>query len=180
MAEPPIPATTSPAEVSQSCMIADSERHTASRRCSGSASTSPSWPETSTCSIAARVSTSVDVAVTPPLLICRSPVVGPGAPGVVGEVVGALEFEALNLEPDRAVGQLDTREDTRPMRDHVVRPDRHALAEHRSTGYLGARTDSAAGGDDAVPQRAALADLGSVEDHRTLHRRVRGDRHVSG
>src|ERR1700683_385255 len=108
-------------------MIAASERQSASRRCSGSASTSPSWSETSTCAIAARESASVDVAVTPPLLIESSPHLGPGTVG------------GLALEPDRAVGQIDTREDTRPVRDHVVRPDRHALAEHGATGDLASR-----------------------------------------
>src|SRR6185312_12964582 len=96
----------------------------ASRRCSGSASTSSSWPELSTREIASRESASaVGVALAAPSLMCCSPPVG-------------LSFEVRpKLELDRAVGQRDTREDTRPMGYHVVRPDRHALSEHGAAGH---------------------------------------------
>ena len=67
-----MPATTSPDDVSQSCMIADSTRQSASRRCSGAASTAPSWSEASTWAMAARVSSpAAGVAVTLPSLIWR-------------------------------------------------------------------------------------------------------------
>src|SRR5438874_12931584 len=149
-----MPATTRPAVVSHSCMIADSTRQSASRRCSGSVSTSESWSELSTRAIAALERLSAPgSALTAPSLMC-SPPVGQG-------------WEILEL--DRAVGQHDPREDTRPARDHVVCPHRDALAEHGAAGDLGARAHAATGGHDAVAQPAALADLGAIEHHRPLH-----------
>ena len=106
-----------------SCMIADSTRHSASRRCSGSASTSSSWPEGSTRAIASRESVP-----SPPPRGVSAAWTRPWCPGAAWRRVG----RACSSELDRAVGQGDTREDTRPAGDHVVRPHGHALAEHRA------------------------------------------------
>src|SRR5271154_3203948 len=161
IAEPPMPATTSPAVVSQSCMIADSTRHTASRRRSGSARTSPSWSEGSTWAMLARESSCAAAAAVAPSLIRCSP---PSLLGCYGHRHrSAFAFfgspRSASLELDRAVGQLDTGEDTRPVGDHVVRPHPHPLAEHRPAGDPGAGPDATAGRDDAVAQLAAVADL---------------------
>src|ERR1700730_16377826 len=129
--------------MSQSCMIAESTLHSASRRCAGSASTSPSGSELSTRAIAARESTSAPgSAVT--------------APSLIGCDSGLAWTEILEL--DRAVGQRDPWEDTRPTGDNVVRADRHALAQHSAALDARASAHPAARGDDAVPQHAALAD----------------------
>src|SRR5271165_4433782 len=170
IAEPPMPATTSPAGVSQSCMIADSTRHTASRRCSGRASTSPSWSEESIWAIVVRVSSSaVLMAVRPPSLICSPPLAfGCGDwPSLVGHF--GAPVPGASLELDRAVGQFDTREDTRPAGYHVASSDPDALPDHGSTGDAGAVADAAAGGEDAVAQLAAGAHAGPREDHGALH-----------
>src|ERR1700694_1043649 len=167
-----MPATTSPSVVSKSSMIADSTLHTASRRCSGSASTSPSWSETSTRAIIARVnSPAAGVAVTLPSLIWWSSPVGRGNqwPFVVALRGVCTASSAGSLELDRAIGQRDTREDTRPAGYHVVRPHLHPLAEHRTTGYSRTRADPAARRNDAVAKLAALADLGPFEDDGPLH-----------
>src|ERR1700676_4381507 len=86
----------------------------------------------------------------------------------------------MRLELDRVIGQLDTREDTRPTGDHVVSPDADAFAEHRAACDLRPRADAAAGGDDAVAQLAALADLRPLQDDPALGGRARADRHVLG
>ncbi len=125
-------------------MIADSTRHSASRRCSGSASTSSSWPEASTRAIASRES---------------APVAARRRPSIAASVPARRCWAGCSSELDRSIGQSHAREDTRPAGDRVVRPHRHALAEHRAAFDLGARADAAAGRDDAVAQRAARADL---------------------
>src|SRR6202020_371859 len=101
-------------------------------------------------------SAAVDVALAAPSLICCSPPVG--------------------LELDRAVWKRDTGEDTRPVGDHVVCSDRHALTEHRTTCDPGVRADLTASCNDAVAQCAALADRRPAEDHRAFDRRSGGNR----
>src|ERR1700722_9137794 len=88
--------------------------------------------------------------------------------------------EPEHLELDRVIGQLHTREDTRPAGDHVVSPDPNVLAEHGAAGDLRPRADAAASGDDAVAQFAALADFGPLQDNRPLDRRAGADRDVLG
>src|SRR5439155_11939575 len=85
---------------------------------------------------------------------------------------------AMSLERNRAVRQRDTREDTRPARDHVVSPHLNTLAEDRATGDLGAVPDLASGGENAVAQLASLADLGSLEQDGALDDAARADRDV--
>src|SRR6185312_223908 len=168
IAEPPIPATTRPAGVSQSCMIADSTRHTASRRCSATASTSASWPVESTFPISSRViGTAAGVVVTPSLISAPS-----------RRWMWSRSSLVSRLELDRPVRQAHPREDTRTARHHVVSPQLDAFAEHRAAGHLAARSDPAARPHDAVAQLAAFADLGAAKDNGALHGAARADRDV--
>src|SRR5581483_12013422 len=140
---------------SESSMIADSARQTASRRCSGIPSTSASWPVESTRPISSReMSSAAGVAVTPSL-ISRAPQWSESSSSPCRGRGG--------LELDRAVGQLHPREDTRTARDHVVGTDLDALAEHRAVRDAARGPDRAAGSHDAVAELAALADLGAVK-----------------
>src|SRR6476661_2249148 len=79
------------------------------------------------------------------------------------------------LEADRAVRELDAREDPRAVGDHVVGADGYALAEHREPGDVRVVADADAAADDAVAERAVRADLGAAHDHRALDDRVRPD-----
>src|SRR5437764_14405979 len=81
----------------------------------------------------------------------------------------------LALELDRVIRERDTREDTRPTGDHVLRPHADPFSEHRTARYPRALADAATGPDDAVAQLAARADLGVLEDHRALHRAPRAE-----
>src|SRR5205085_6118077 len=60
----------------------------------------------------------------------------------------------------------------------VVRPDRHALAEHGEALDTGVVADPHAAADDAGAQRAAGPDLGAPHDHGALHGRARPDGHA--
>src|SRR3954467_3399052 len=127
MAEPPIPATMMPPGLSHGSSPADSTFHSASRGCSGMARSAVSWSDASTRAIVSRSSAS---------------------PSVVDIVVALLPL--ASSERDRPIGQLGLREDSHAARQHVARPDRDPLAEHRAARHDGALADAHAGRDDAV------------------------------
>ena len=180
IAEPPIPATTSPPGASWGSRLADSTRHSASRRWSGRARMSSIWPDWSIAATASRVRS----ALTRQNLIAPSgsstpgKIRAPAASTLSGPTLDALaEHDAGprcgSDRRSRAPGPMIAPRTVVP-RAHAgaveqhraldVRPaaDRDACAEHGPAADDRPGRDLAAGADERRARPRAL-DPGAVE-----------------
>src|SRR5215218_5279147 len=186
-----MPATTRPPGESHGCRLADSTFHSASRRCSGRPTMSPSMSETSTAAIASgsrrrSVDSEGEAAIGylhagEQARAARDDVVT--AEGdVLAEHRAADDLAAVadaHAGADDAVAQDAARADPRALQDDGplddrARADGDVLAEHGEAADVGALGDARAGADDRRGDRAA-ADLRGRVDVEVARRQLLAD-----